>query len=62
MVAARSWPCASAATRPSPGAIHDLVDEAKQHDLPESALLALISEAYRWAPSSPRVLRTPTTR
>ena len=37
-------------------------DEAKQHDLPESALLALISEAYRWAPSSPRVLRTPTTR
>ena len=44
------------------GAIHDLVDEAKQHDLPESALLALISEAYRWAPSSPRVLRTPSTR
>ena len=44
------------------GAIHDLVDEAKQHDLPESALLALISEAYGWAPAPPRVLRTPTTR
>ena len=29
------------------GAVHDLVDEAKQHDLPESALLALVSEAYR---------------
>ena len=44
------------------GAIHDLVDEAKQHDLPEGALLALISQAYRVAPSPPRVLRTPTTR
>ena len=44
------------------GAIHDLVDEARQHDLPEGALLALISEAYRGAPSPQRVLRTPTTR
>lgn len=44
------------------GAIHDLVDEAKLHDLPESALLALISEAYRWSPSSPGVLRTAPTR
>ena len=40
------------------GAIHDLVDEAKLHDLPESALLALISEAYRWSPTSPGVLRS----
>ena len=44
------------------GAIHDLVDEAKLHDLPESALLALISEAYRWSPTSPGVLRTAPTR
>jgi DNA-binding transcriptional regulator YhcF (GntR family) len=44
------------------GAIHDLVDDAKLHDLPESALLALISAAYRWSPSSPGVLRTPPTR
>ena len=44
------------------GAIHDLVDEAKSHDLPESALLALISEAYRWTPSSPGVLRGAATR
>lgn len=39
------------------GAIHDLVDEAKLHDLPESALLALVSEAYRWNPAAPGVLR-----
>ena len=44
------------------GAIHDLVDEAKLHDLPEGALLALISEAYRWSPTSPGVLRTAPTR
>jgi GntR family transcriptional regulator len=44
------------------GAIHDLVDEAKLHDLPESALLALISEAYRWSPSSPGVFRGGATR
>jgi len=44
------------------GAIHDLVDEAKLHDLPESALLALISEAYRSTPSAPGVLRTAPTR
>ncbi|WP_136706921.1 GntR family transcriptional regulator [Agromyces sp. H66] len=44
------------------GAVHDLVDEAKLHDLPESALLALVSEAYRSAPSAPGVLRTGPTR
>jgi GntR family transcriptional regulator len=44
------------------GAIHDLVDEAKLHELPESALLALISEAYRWSPGSRGVLRTGPTR
>jgi GntR family transcriptional regulator len=44
------------------GAIHDLVDEAKLHDLPESALLALISEAYRWSPTASGVLRTGSTR
>jgi GntR family transcriptional regulator len=44
------------------GAIHDLVDEAKLHDLPESALLALVSEAYRWNPSGAGVLRTGSTR
>jgi DNA-binding transcriptional regulator YhcF (GntR family) len=44
------------------GAIHDLVDEAKLHDLPESALLALVSEAYRWTPAAPGVLRTGSTR
>ena len=35
------------------GAVHDLVDEATAHDLPEAALLELISEAYRWSPSGP---------
>jgi GntR family transcriptional regulator len=44
------------------GAIHDLVDEAKLHDLPESALLALIREAYRWSPTASGVLRTGSTR
>jgi DNA-binding transcriptional regulator YhcF (GntR family) len=44
------------------GAIHDLVDEAKLHDLPESALLALVSEAYRWNPGAPGVLRAGSTR
>lgn len=44
------------------GAIHDLVDEAKLHDLPESALLALVSEAYRSTPPAPGVLRTASTR
>ena len=44
------------------GAIHDLVDEAKLYGFPESALLELISEAYRWTPSSPGVLRTAPTR
>lgn len=44
------------------GAIHDLVDEAKLHDLPEGALLALVSEAYRSAPSASGVLRAGPTR
>jgi len=46
------------------GAIHDLVDEAKAHELPERALLELISEAYRWSPSAsgPGVRRPPPTR
>jgi GntR family transcriptional regulator len=44
------------------GAIHDLVDEAKLHDLPESALLALVSEAYRWTPAASGVLRSGSTR
>lgn len=46
------------------GAIHDLVDEAKAHDLPEPALLELIREAYRWSPagSGSGVRRPPTTR
>lgn len=44
------------------GAIHDLVDEAKLHDLPESALLALVSDAYRWTPRTPGVLRSGATR
>jgi GntR family transcriptional regulator len=44
------------------GAIHDLVDEAKLHDLPESALLALISEAYRGSPAAAGVLRAARTR
>lgn len=43
------------------GAVHDLVDEAKLHDLPESALLALVSEAYRSSPSA-GVLRAGPTR
>jgi GntR family transcriptional regulator len=46
------------------GAIHDLVDEAKARDLPEQALLELISEAWRWTPGGPStgVRRPPTTR
>lgn len=44
------------------GAIHDLVDEAKLHDLPESALLALVSEAFRATPPTPGMLRTRPTR
>lgn len=44
------------------GAIHDLVDEAKLHDLPESALLALVSEAFRATPPAPGMLRTRPTR
>lgn len=44
------------------GAVHDLVDEAKLHDLPESALLALVSQAYRSAPASASVPRTGSTR
>ncbi len=44
------------------GAIHDLVDEAKLHELPESALLALVSEAYRSAPGPRGVLRAGSTR
>ncbi|HET6671859.1 MAG TPA: GntR family transcriptional regulator [Agromyces sp.] len=44
------------------GAIHDLVEEAKLHDLPESALLALVSDAYRWTPRAPGVLRAGSTR
>lgn len=46
------------------GAIHDLVDEAKAHDLPEPALLELIREAYRWSPSGSGsgVRRAPATR
>lgn len=44
------------------GAIHDLVEEAKLHELPESALLALVSDAYRWTPGAPGVLRAGSTR
>lgn len=44
------------------GAIHDLVDEAKLHDLPESALLALVSEVYRSSPAASGVLRTGSTQ
>ncbi|MEI5582251.1 MULTISPECIES: GntR family transcriptional regulator [unclassified Agromyces] len=46
------------------GAIHDLVDEARARDIGEPALLALISEAYRWAPAAPAagVHRPPATR
>ena len=44
------------------GAIHDLVDEAKLHELPETALLALVSEAYRATPGSRGVLRPGSTR
>lgn len=44
------------------GAIHDLVEEAKLHELPESALLALVSDAYRWTPRAPGVLRAGSTR
>lgn len=44
------------------GAIHDLVDEAKLHDVPEGALLALIRETYRWTPQASGVLRPVPTR
>ncbi|MFF2390235.1 GntR family transcriptional regulator [Agromyces sp. NPDC058104] len=44
------------------GAIHDLVDEAKGHGLPEAALLELIREAYRSAPSPAGVVRPAPTR
>lgn len=44
------------------GAVYDLVDEAKNHDLPEAALLALIREAYRSAPQASGVLRPMPTR
>jgi GntR family transcriptional regulator len=44
------------------GAIHDLVDEAKAHDVPEQALLELISEAYRWSPSAHGMVRPAATR
>lgn len=44
------------------GAIHDLVDEAKSHDVPEGALLALIHEAYRWTPQATGVQRPVPTR
>ncbi|WP_139417083.1 GntR family transcriptional regulator [Agromyces laixinhei] len=44
------------------GAVHDLVDEAKNHDLPEAALLALVGEAYRSAPRASGVLRPTPTR
>ncbi|MDQ2661932.1 MAG: GntR family transcriptional regulator [Actinomycetota bacterium] len=44
------------------GAIHDLVEEAKLHELPESALLALVSDAYRWTPRASGVLRAGSTR
>lgn len=44
------------------GAIHDLVEEAKLNELPESALLALVSDAYRWTPRGPGVLRAGSTR
>lgn len=32
------------------GAVHDLVDEAREHGLPEAALLELVRAAYRSAP------------
>lgn len=44
------------------GAIHDLVDEAKGHGLPEAALLELIREAYRSAPNPAGVVRPAPTR
>ncbi|AWB95579.1 GntR family transcriptional regulator [Agromyces badenianii] len=44
------------------GAVHDLVDEAKNHELPEAALLALVSEAYRSAPRASGVLRAAPRR
>lgn len=44
------------------GAVHDLVDEAKNHELPEAALLALVREAYRSAPQASGVLRPMPTR
>ena len=43
-------------------AIHDLVDEAKLHDLPESALLALVRDAFRATPSAPGMPGTRPTR
>ena len=44
------------------GAIHDLVDEAKSHDVTEGALLALIHEAYQWTPQATGVQRPVPTR
>ena len=44
------------------GAVYDLVDEAKNHELPEAALLALVREAYRSAPQASGVLRPMPTR
>ena len=44
------------------GAVYDLVDEAKNNELPEAALLALVSEAYRSAPRASGVLRPLPTR
>lgn len=39
------------------GAIHDLVDEAKSHDVSEGALVALIHEAFQWTPQATGVQR-----
>ncbi|GAA1817222.1 GntR family transcriptional regulator [Agromyces neolithicus] len=39
------------------GAIHDLVDEAKSHDVSEGALVALIHEAFQWTPLGSGVQR-----
>ena len=44
------------------GAIHDLVDEAKSHDVSEGALVALIHEAFQWTPQATGVQRPVPTR
>ena len=44
------------------GAIHDLVDEAKSHDVSEGALVALIHEAFQWTPQATGVQRPMPTR